>query len=217
MMNESHKQIRQLTTQTYEGRSSQTYVPHQYTRSNINAYLTEQRIEDIYRLLTESLKEMEYKYQYLEQTVLNMQHQSSQSGNRSGRNDRSQRPRPESEGNGQRYTRPSQRNMGREGNRERRITSNPHKRRQLSDYEDNYDVDSIRICLLIVTVKDIIQRGKATMEDEETVERDVIEDNHLTMMKAIMTRIGIIDTYLLAKITPPDTDDVNRRGGYQRN
>ena len=86
------QQIRQPTTQTYEGRSSQTYIFHQDTSSNTNAYQTEQRIEDIHRLLTERLREMEYKYQCLEQTVLNMQHQSSKSGNRSGRNNRSQRP-----------------------------------------------------------------------------------------------------------------------------
>ena len=45
-----------------------------------------------------------------------------------------------------------------------------------------------------------IQAGKMTTKNEETVVRDVKEDKHLTMKKAIMTRIGIIDTDLLEMI-----------------
>ena len=210
------QQIRQPTTQTYEGRSSQTYVPHQDTSSNTNAYQTEQRIEDIHRLLTERLREMEYKYQCLEQTVLNMQHQSSQSGNGSGRNDRSQRPRPESEGNGQRYRRQRQRDMGREGNRERRTTNNPHQRRQLSYYEDNYDVDPSEY----VTDRHS-QRHHPTRESNNERRRNGRERRHRRQTSDNDESDYDQDRYNryipAREITPPDTDDVNRRGGYQRN
>ena len=137
------QQTRQPNTQSYEGRSMKTYVPHQETNPHTNAYQTEQRIEDIHRLLTERLREMEYRYQSLEQTVLHMQQQNSQRSDRSGRDNRSQRLSPDNGSNGQRYRRQRQEDSRREGNRERRTTNNQLQRRQLSKDEGNYDVEPL--------------------------------------------------------------------------
>ena len=209
------QQIRQPNTHSYEGGSVKTYVPHQETNPHTNAYQTEQRIEDIHRLLTERLREMEYRYQSLEQTVLHMQQQNSQSSNRSGRDNRSQRPSPDNGSNGQRYRRQRQEDSRREGNRERRTNNNQLQRRQLSNDEGNYDVEPLEYVIERQNERHYPMREnnerrrngrerrhrRQTSDNEET---DYDQGRHYTYRPA-------------GDATPPDTDDVNRRGGYQRN
>ena len=209
------QQPRQPNTQSYEGRSMKTYVPHQETDPHTNTYQTDQRIEDIHRLLTERLREMEYKYQSLEQTVLNMQIQNSRSGDSDERAKRNERPRQEDQGSERRYTRNRQGAPGRGNNRERRTADIRPPRRRLSDNED-YDHNGL---------EDDIERQNARQNQRYENNNERRRNVHERRQRRQTSDNEESDydqdrynRYVPARDdTPPATDDVNRRGGYQRN